>query len=135
MSADDVERTAESTLERIKIMRVFDFVGMSEAVNELRADLEATLPHQGTVIKPHPVQPARQEIPDSEDEDDDDDMLLDWEPTQQPVERKRSIDLSSDDGDEKIGLLLVDNMYHVANPVLKSNYIQGKQVLLHVQFP
>jgi hypothetical protein len=130
-STEDVESTAENALERVKIMRVFDFVGMSEAVNEVRADLEASKSHEDTLVEPQPVEPIRQEIPDSEDEDDD--MLLDWEPTQQPKEGDAILKPPSNESDDKMGLLLIDNIYHVVNPLLKGNYVQGEQAQLHMQ--
>jgi len=124
-SKEDVESTAEKALERVKIMRVFDFVGVSEAVDELRTDLQAPPHHESPPKEKQRLETTRVEIPDSEEEDDDD-MLFDWEPTQ-PLKSSRREDRSpSDDSNGKLGLLLVDNIAHVVNPLLKSNYVQGK---------
>jgi hypothetical protein len=129
LAVEDVETTAGKALERVKIMRVFDFVGVSEAVNELRAGLESPLSQQGSLVETPRARPARHEIPDSEDEDDDDDddMLLDWELTQHDQETEKNSRASPDNIDEKLGLLFIDNIAHAVNPLLKSNYVQGTQ--------
>jgi hypothetical protein len=103
LSAEDV---AAKVLERVKIMRVFDFEGVVEAVAEVREGLEGLAVEskdgqpkahdeetaQETEPMPVPVPvpvPRKTVIPDSEDEDEDDEeeeMLLDH-PAAAPVSK------------------------------------------------
>jgi hypothetical protein len=91
---DTMEDVAAKVLDRVKIMRVFDFVGVREAIGEIRDDLEgrkvvnrkkdearpvyANSPKRPT---PEPLTPElvpkRTVVADSEDEDDDEEMLFD----------------------------------------------------------
>lgn len=103
-----VEDVAAKVLDHVKIMRVFDFVGVREAIGEIRDDLEgrkaskrrredAKVEHaakaKSPTPEPQPV-PKRTVVADSEDEDEDEEMLFDasepsFEPApaaQQPVE-------------------------------------------------
>jgi hypothetical protein len=124
-SIEDVENQAEDALGRVKIMRVFDFVGMSEAVNELRAELEAPPPGDDHAAELQRTD-MRREIPDSEDESDDDDMLFESEIVQHSKKTENEDEPLSNEGAERLGLILVDNITHVMNPILKSNYVQGR---------
>lgn len=94
-----VQERAAKTLDRVRILRVFDFVGMREAVGELRDGLEgrevsdgggraigkereASTAGKGGAEKELPLQVERTEVADSEDEDEDledgdDEMLFD----------------------------------------------------------
>ncbi|KAF1996548.1 hypothetical protein P154DRAFT_537911 [Amniculicola lignicola CBS 123094] len=90
-----VEDVAAKVLDRLKIMRVFDLVGVMEAVGEIRSELEARQTGDGVrlqaVVKPVlPDPPARERdkvdkgakervVADSEDEEDEEDeeMLFD----------------------------------------------------------
>ncbi|KAL6704108.1 hypothetical protein ACN47E_008771 [Coniothyrium glycines] len=91
------EDVAARLLDRVKIMRVFDFVGVREAVGEIRDELEdrtGTAPtREVTVSEPEVAKeiqtvvtpPKRTMVADSEDEgedddDDDEDMLFDLQP-------------------------------------------------------
>jgi hypothetical protein len=92
---EGVQESAAKTLDRVRILRVFDFVGMREAVGELRDGLERG-PCDGGVRGEREKSTAgeagaekgplrkmeRTEVADSEDEeedleDDDDEMLFD----------------------------------------------------------
>jgi hypothetical protein len=101
---ESVEDVAARVLDRVKIMRVFDFVGVREAIAEIREDLEsrkmakrtkeeakqerkrspmhhtpepARSPKRPTPepFTPEPL-PKRTIVADSEDEDDEDDEML-----------------------------------------------------------
>jgi hypothetical protein len=88
-SAEDV---AAQLLDRVKIMRVFDFVGVREAVGEIRDELEGKIFPDVAREAVNEVNKAEQETPvvrkppkrtvvaDSEDEDDDDEMLFESRP-------------------------------------------------------
>lgn len=94
---EQLESAAAEVLDRVKIMRVFDFVGMVEAVAEVRGKLESQKREQELREKRPELEPAtvdvksqepqrresdrklhriRSIIPDSEDEEDDDDVML-----------------------------------------------------------
>jgi hypothetical protein len=91
---DTVEDVAAKVLDRVKIMRVFDFVGVTEAIGEIRDDLDgrkvdnrnkgqakqesARSPKRPTPepLTPEPL-PKRTVVADSEDEDEDEEMLFD----------------------------------------------------------
>jgi hypothetical protein len=94
-----IEEVAARALDRVKIMRVFDFVGVREAIGEIRDGLErrnkpdrqtTNTPKQTSMISkpatpkrptPEPLtpeqQPKRTAVADSEDEDEDEEMLFD----------------------------------------------------------
>jgi hypothetical protein len=101
---ESIEDVAARVLDRVKIMRVFDFVGVREAIAEIREDLEgrkmakrtkeeakqerkrspmhhtpepATSPKRPTPepFTPEPL-PKRTVVADSEDEDEEDDEML-----------------------------------------------------------
>ncbi|KAH7402337.1 hypothetical protein DE146DRAFT_463010 [Phaeosphaeria sp. MPI-PUGE-AT-0046c] len=107
---DTVEEVAARALDRIKIMRVFDFVGVREAIGEIRDGLERgevhdhktkelrREPHQivskpATPKRPTPEpltpepQPRRTAVADSEDEDEDEEMLFDTIAPSQAVQK------------------------------------------------
>lgn len=94
---EDKEAAAAEILDRVKIMRVFDVLGMVEAISEIRENLESQQRglerEEETHTKPAAArvepqqQPQRQEsnrklqrirstIPDSDDEEDEDDVML-----------------------------------------------------------
>ena len=93
-----VEDVAAKVLDHVKIMRVFDFVGVREAIGEIRDDLEGrkSSNRKKGEAKSEPVTKAKSPTPesrpvpkrtvvaDSEDEDDDEEMLFDTSPA--PVE-------------------------------------------------
>lgn len=122
---ENVEDLAEQALESVKIMRVFDFVGVSEAINELRAELQAS--PEIPADQPRNAGLPRQ-IPDSEGEDNDDDMLLDI-PAEPGALDKVASSEQVVSKNVKFGLILIDNIAHVVNPLLKSNYAQGIPIL------
>lgn len=88
---------ATKVLGRLEIMRVFDFVGLTEGVAELRADLERV--PKGTVG-------------DSEGEEDE---SLEGPPRH--------------DANGVNNFLLIDDLTHVAGPLLKNNHTAGQALL------
>jgi hypothetical protein len=146
-------------LERVKIMRVFDFEGVVEAVEEVKEGLEGPMEKASPgeeekggeekevceekevneqVKKPVPI-PRKTVIPDSEDEDEDEDeMLLETpiitteavgpEKGQMEVEHlpppEKEEEVASE---ENVSFVLIDNLAHVHHPLLKEDYVPGKQ--------
>ncbi|OJD32063.1 dna repair protein rad51 [Diplodia corticola] len=154
-AAEDQEAVAEETLGKVKIMRVFDFLGMIEAVSEVRETLENQRHHQESrqenplqePARPKEQVPAKDQetrkpqrirstIPDSEDEseDDDDAMLLDQD--EEPTEDERTEEMPEDGNgrkeeaeDGRVGMIVVDNITHAVSPMMKTNYAQASALL------
>jgi hypothetical protein len=137
------ERVAAGILDRVRIMRVFDFVGMREAVGELRDELEGQSRSNDEVIKTinadrktdPPLPRKRTEVADSEDEDEElekseDEMLFDTEtstadPAPVPEPATSSSTQAEPTPPSKIRVILVDNLAHVLNPVLKKDAVSA----------
>jgi len=128
---EDAEKKADQVLDRVRILRVFDFVGVVEAVNELTEELEAysteavlQLPSEVLQSKNLPDPEQRREIADSDE--DEEDMLFD---APSPVRDRTHSEKQADDllsqSREKIGMIIVDNISQVVNPILKTNYVRG----------
>lgn len=154
----DVEELAAKVLDRVKIMRVFDLVGVMEAIGEIRADLEKEMSKPtvkekseknegvGKATKEQATKERKTVIADSEDEDDDE-MLFDAPETTDPDAKPSSPVLlpaplqapepkppetgESIPSDSKVSFILIDNLAHVLSPLLKKDYNQGKFVLQH----
>lgn len=146
-----VDDLAKKILERVKIMRVFDLEGVAEAVEEIGEGLEAKGEdeemkngEQGGVIekKSLAVPKRKTVIADSEDEDEDDEEMLfdNPEPNTTPIpplevpknpERSKTPERGEEGVDEgKVSFILIDNLAHVLNPLLKKDYVHGKPDLL-----
>lgn len=161
VQSEQVEDLAAKVLERVKIMRVFDLVGVMEAVGEIREgldgktttteavrrpELEGRRGDDQTVVEPVPASPPQRSrervIADSEDEDED--MLSEEEQdfvqtssrdgqskdaeTQAEESYKPVQETGQDDG--KITFILIDNLAHVINPLLKKDYTHSMLSLL-----
>jgi hypothetical protein len=111
-SAEDV---AAKVLDRVKIMRVFDFEGVREAVGEIRDELEGRRRRQSAErredeakkeetpitdrenLAKNREKPKRTFVADSEDEDDDEEeeMLFESENKPSPVSNVQDLDTTS----------------------------------------
>lgn len=147
-----IEDLAASVLDRVKIMRVFDFVGVTEAVGEIRdgiekKDMDPTSTTKDKKENMHGQESAKGEPPvekvqmkrtfvaDSEDEDDDEDMLFDSDvaitTTVQPVQDPQPVQTKAPEASHaeaercNVKLILIDNLAQVLNPLLKKEYIKG----------
>lgn len=112
------EGNVEEVLRRVRLMRVFDFEGVREAVEEVRGGMG-----EG--------RRKRVEVPDSEDEDGDEDgeMLFDI-----PNPVSASIASGNPRHQEKQQptspqptptILLIDNLAHILTPLQRKDSIQG----------
>lgn len=154
---DAVGDIAAKVLDQVKIMRVFDFIGVREAIGEIREDLEARKrpsrprPHEESVPKakePTPetqVLPKRTVVADSEDEDDEDMLFDSSTPTAAPEAEAEPApavqqqepdaapvelqEAGSDLPSSKVKFILIDNLAQVINPLLKKDYVKGHTVL------
>lgn len=121
---EDASKSALQVLDRLKIMKVFDFEGLKDALSELRQSAS----HQSATSgkSHHETRAPRGTVSDSEDEDE---MLDGWQPTQpepatpiKPQPAPAHITAS--------GLLLINNLPQVISPLIKSNYAQGQALLV-----
>ncbi len=110
-------------------MRVFNFVGLTEALTEIREHFEADTSRVDAEAQS--LGDARQtagmaEVADSEDEDDED-MVLDPAPREKNDAREKGIVNGEDTpaSGRQLGLVLIDNITRVISPLMKSNYVQG----------
>ncbi|KIW06493.1 uncharacterized protein PV09_02929 [Verruconis gallopava] len=116
---DETETIARQALDRMKIMRVFDFVGLREAINEIKEDLENVEKDEevaGQGVANHGQQTC---IADSQAEDGDEDIMASDAKKYIPESPKL----------ESVSLLVVDNITSVLNPHLKTDYVQGQALL------
>ncbi|KAH3968986.1 hypothetical protein HBI56_237870 [Parastagonospora nodorum] len=140
----EVENLAAEMLGRVGIMRVFDFVGVREAVGEIRDGLEGGkervekrermgTPKQPT---PEPLTPKRTVVADSEDEDEDEEdeeMLFgaaqpaplpvpQTEPPKQPPSRHEP---KENPHAGKLKFILLSSLTQVLTPLLKKDSIRA----------
>lgn len=112
---------AAKMLDRVNMMKVFDFVGMTESIAELKDRLggSETVPHKSpTENRPGP----RPTIGDSEDEASDDE-ILDGPSNSSRISDQRST-ISAHNH-----LLIIDSLTQVTAPLLKANYTRGQGIL------
>lgn len=132
---EDADRTAEKALDRVKILRVFDFVGVMEAVNELSEELRAEASNVGSErlkvseempqIRPTEQSKPRTEVADSEEEEDEDMLFDSPSPAAEVDASVKPPEVRTSSSLEKIGMIVIDNISQVINPILKSNYVRG----------
>ncbi|KAI5275429.1 hypothetical protein E4T47_01513 [Aureobasidium subglaciale] len=97
-------KQATSTLDRVKIMRVFDFEGVVEGLNELVDELEGRNLPRGTVM----------------DSQEDAEEILDLG-VQAKTEKKQETTRQK----AEAGMILINNLSQVLGLLLKNNYVQG----------
>lgn len=105
---------AMKVLDRLKIMKVFDYVGLAEALSELREILE-----ERTVTVDPAMEAPKATIPDSQGEDDDE--VLDGPSPAQEASGEEDVPMPN--------LLIIDSISHVIAPLIKNNYAQGQALL------
>ena len=119
----DAMEKAFKTLERLKIMKVFDFVGLTESLAELRDECEGNVPiNELSALENN--EPGGT-IGDSEDEVEEEMLdigLSSSTPTLKQSERPRECNTPP-------GLLVIDNVAQCVAPLLKNNYVQGQALL------
>lgn len=112
----DVETEGERLLEKVRIVRVFDLIGIIEAVNEIREAYEMRIQQQSPRSARKAVRSRLGLVPDSEDEDEDE--LLELAPDQSDQSMPAAA---------KVGFIMIDNITSVMSPLLKANHVHGKQ--------
>ena len=125
-SKEAVSERATSFLDRVKVMRVFDFAGVVEAISEVNELMEEVAPK---AQKP-PVVPFKKmvdKVGDSEEELDEEDEEL------QAAPRRESVDLGilhgSDHGSGRIGMVILDTITNVVSAMMSKSQVQGQALL------
>lgn len=116
---DDWDELADAALDRVRIMRVFDFVGVSEAINELRDDIKAVRLQEHKDPPTVVAMPTQITHVDDSESEEEDLMLFDGandEFLQEKSETKKV---------EPVSIVIIDNITHVVNPIIKNDYTQG----------
>ena len=115
--------TARKCLIRLKIMKIFDFVGLTESIGELRSGLEGRSPNASRTGSE--MRPPRGTVPDSQDPDATlDDNVRTMESIVEHGHAKTAHPR------KKTTLLVIDNIARVAVPLLKSSPAQGQALLI-----
>ncbi|KAI9806345.1 MAG: hypothetical protein M1825_006460 [Sarcosagium campestre] len=133
---DDVADDARifGVLDRVKVMRVWDFYGMTDAVGELRGMLDAGMvggarDHHDLNVKDD-VRAARGgkyengqsemiEVADSDGDEDEDDEMAAGETDTKGGDTTRVV------ASERICIVVVDTITSTISPLLSSNMVQG----------
>jgi hypothetical protein len=117
------DQLAMATLEKLKIMKVFDFEGLTDSITEVQNTVEdlKTEPELGGEGLPAP----RGTIGDSEDEDE----MLD-PPSPLPVMRAELMRRKINTDCSSRQLLLIDSISHVVAPMMRNRYVEGQALLI-----
>lgn len=120
---DEATDRATSMLDRVKVMRVFDFAGVVEAIGEVgemweavsqeREDAKERAPQRNKGIKA---------IPDSDDEFEE---MLDDLPTPERSNPEENVPSSTSDGAGQIGIIIIDTITNVVSSMMSKSQIQG----------
>ncbi|KAI9703665.1 MAG: hypothetical protein M1836_007435 [Candelina mexicana] len=139
---------AERLLDRVLFMDVFDFVGLVDAVNEIRGKLEGQggkgEVEEGGMKKVDEKEDEDKgeeekqasvggEIADSEDEEGDQDDLV------EPIARPATAEMVEEPAKESknttkvedIGLIIIDNITNIFSPIMARNQTEGHGLLLN----
>lgn len=110
---------AVQVLDRLNIMQIFDFEGLTDAILEVRQTLEES------IASPHIPQSAPQVIKSTINDSQDEDETLD-NPTPAPPILPSTHPTSH----FPPRLLLLTNLHHIIHPLIKTNPTQGQSLLL-----
>ena len=126
-SKDVIIDKATSMLSRVKVMRVFDFAGIVEAISEVNELIEDTTQQldQSALLA---FEKRRDGIVDSEEELDEDD---DGESQRGPQREK--VDLNDLPGggpdSSRIGMVIIDTITNIVSAMMVKSQIQGQALL------
>jgi hypothetical protein len=115
-------------LERARIMKAFDFVGLTECVAELRESLEAPS-KQAPSPKQQGVPAPRGTVGDSEGEDEEEMLDAPTPPSKTVPPSPKDTHNHADANNPSSHLLIIDNITYVTSPILKNSHVQGQALL------
>jgi hypothetical protein len=121
-----VKDEAIKMLERARIMKAFDFVGLTECVAELRENLETPSNGASSPRQQRVPAPPRGTVGDSEDEDEEEMLDAPASPTKPTATSPEDTHGQTQKSDH---LLIIDNITYVTSPMLKNNHVQGQALL------
>jgi hypothetical protein len=113
----DLNEKVNKCLDRVSIMRALDFVGVVEAVKEVRRKFEEAAESRHKDIPTFKV--PMNEIPDSEDEEGEDDLDSGKDARETFTGKTR----------ECPGIIVIDTITNVASIELTRSQVQGKPLL------
>ena len=119
---EELKWKATQMLDRIKVMRAFDFTGIVEAIGEVSATQDYRLHSKDTRIA-NEFQAAsgeNQEIADSDEESERDEIHAARSPIFANVENKRLKEIGG------VGMIVIDNIANVIGSTMAKGQIQGK---------
>ena len=116
LSDAEASEKATSMLDRVKVMRVFDFAGLAEAIGEVAEVCESVI--EGA--NGHGVR-RRTSVADSEDEADEGDAIDDGQ-------RSPPDDATTHVG--SISMIVIDTIANVVSSVMAKSQVQGKVTVL-----
>ncbi|MCJ1377927.1 hypothetical protein MMC17_001023 [Xylographa soralifera] len=119
-SLESLRARAAEMLDRVKVMRVFDFAGVIEAIGEAR-DLCERNDHSSREVETERVH-KREEVANSEDEEDE--VTFSKEP-----EDKHAQDKETSSGGS-LQMIVVDNIGNLVTNAMSKNQTEGLQPLL-----
>ena len=124
--ADDekaaLTETATAMLDRVKVMRVFDFAGVIEAIGEVNEVIERT--KTASVLSRESDEPSeKREIGDSEEEEESSNGES---PTRLAVMNDQA---TFNPNDGQIAMVIVDTLVNVFGSVISTNHVQGQALL------
>jgi hypothetical protein len=124
-----VKHEAIKMLERARIMKAFDFVGLTECVTELRESLETPSNRESSPRQQRVPAPPRGTVGDSEDEDEEEMLDAPASPTKPTATSPEDTHSQTQKSDRPSHLLIIDNITYVTSPILKNNHVQGQALL------
>lgn len=122
-----VETKAVEALERVEIMKVFDFVGLTESVGEVRDRLEGK--NDAKKLSEARILAPRGTVGDSEDEDEDE--MLDTPASRVSQTQSTTTTTTAQQQGSQLTnhILLINNLPQVLIPLLKNNHVQTQALL------
>ncbi|KAK5110082.1 hypothetical protein LTR62_006327 [Meristemomyces frigidus] len=114
---DEADKPAMNVLSRLKIMKVFDLVGLTESITEVREALENSMDSPQSFSRPSSAPQGT--INHSQNEQD---SILDQPPAAAPPKQLHP-------SENTAGLLVINNLSDLTKPLQKSNHIQSQALL------
>lgn len=113
---DRANRMAVRILDRVKVMRVFDFAGVVEAIGEVGEMWEKLVEdHVALVDKPTAVFDPDKEIPNSQDSNDSEEHDQNRDVSGKPLNPPTA----------GIGMIIIDNIANPISSIMAKSQVQG----------
>ncbi|KAI9864496.1 MAG: hypothetical protein M1824_005201 [Vezdaea acicularis] len=115
------DEEALALMGRVKVMRVFDFAGVVEAVGEVREGLEGDNDRGGLRGQERGKELVVGDSQADDDEEGEEEDALDPTTRKEEEEAERG---------EKVGMLIVDNISNVLGVIMKQDVVQAQALLV-----